>query len=444
MHRMHRMLRAAGGVALDVALGVILGVALNGCPSRHPLPTPPPTPPPAEPPPPPAPPPLPTIPLKRMDTARLFSGIHVKTSLQADFGTTATTEREDPSSYELDLQVRVRVPRPHRSLEDLHKLNPSLSTVLPWLESALAEATVSPLFEEFYKRKVAHLQNNLTRLDALLSRHNFFDIETLLELRNPITNRRTLLIQSDMDVDTDGSDGDRVPKLDEKENSSTFQPFTSYRWAKKTQTPNPFLAVWEKRLKENEKSLATPTLSPPRQKELRDQQAELKLQIADLKKHSFLVGNLDPFIVLPLPMVSRKDTPPAAKIGDFCVLIHGNRLFPAVVGDAGPSFKSGEASLRICQAINSRSNHSARAESDLRVTYLVFPETALSPREPIRPEQLWLRCRQLLQEIGGYWGELVYFENGLFPPARPAWDESSFIGPQLEFLGPVPPKELGR
>ena len=420
----------------------LLCLILAGCPSRVPSP-PPPLPPAQEtapsPPPVPQPPPLPTIPYKRMDTLRMFNGVQVKTNFTAEFGGTATTERESPSSYELDLQLRVRVPQAHKSLEDLHKLNPELGSVLPWLENSLKDASISPLFEEFYKRKVASLQSNLNRLDSLLSRHNFFDIETLLELRNPATNRRALLIQSDMDVDTDGSDGDRVAKLDEKENSSTFQPFTSYRWQKKTATPNPYLAVWEKRLKENEKSLATPGLNAARQKELRDQQAELKTQIADLKKHSFLIGTLDPFIVLPLPAVSRKEGTPAARVGDYCVLIHGNRLFPAVVGDAGPSIKSGEASLRLCQLLNPKSNPGARAESDLRVTYLVFPETATSPREPIHLEKLWLRCRELLGEMGGYWGDLVYVENALHPPARPAWNERGFIGPVEEPVGPPAP-----
>jgi hypothetical protein len=379
-----------------------------------------------------------------MDTARMFSGIQLKTSLQADFGGTATSEREDPSSYELDLQLRVRVPQPHRNLDQLQKLNPSLAAVLPWLPAALDEATISPLFEEFYRRKVASLQTNLNRLEALLSRHNFFDIETILELRNTASQRRALLVQSDMDVDTDGSDGDRVPKLEEKDTSSTFQPFTSYRWPKKTQTPNPYLAPWEKRLKENEKSLTTPGLTPPRQKELKDQQAELKAQIGDLKKYSFLIGSIDPFVVLPLPMVSRKDGVPVARVGDYCVLIHGNRLFPAIVGDAGPTTKSGEASLRICRALNSKSHPSARAENDLRVTYLIFPETATTPRDLIRSEQLWLRCRELLAEMGGYWGELVYFENALYPAATPDRGDGDFIGPNLEPLGPPVPENWGK
>ena len=385
------------------------------------------------------PPPVPlTIPYKKLDTAKLISGITLKTTCSAEFGASASVERKDPSSYELDLQLRVRVPKPHQSMEELLQLNPELATALPDLALLLESARVSPLYEEFYQRKVASLQSNLTRLDALLSRHNFFDIETILELESPLTKRRALLIQSDMDVDTDGSDGDRVSTLEGV--STTFQPFTSYRWPKVTAKPNPFLAVWEKRLKEAEKELGGPNLTPVRQKELQETRANLKNEIAQLKKSSFLVGSVDPFVVLPLPVVSRKEGPPAAKIGDYCVVVHGGRLFPAVVGDAGPSVKSGEGSLRLCREISARASLANRAESDLKVTYLVFPNTAEPNRTAPTLEKWWIQCDLLLGEIGGYRGELAFWEDLTKPkPAPPPWDPK-FIGPSPEFYGPPAPR----
>jgi hypothetical protein len=389
--------------------------------------------------PPPAPPPAPlSIPYKKLDTAKLFNGITLKTSFSAEFGATASAERKDPGSYELDLQLRVRVPKPHQSMEELLQLNPELGSALPELARLLENARVSPLYEEFYQRKVSSLQSNLTRLDTLLSRHNFFDIETILELESPLTGRRVLLIQSDMDVDTDGSDGDRVPTVEGF--SSTFQPFTSYRWPKVTAKPNPFLTTWEKRLKEVEKELGTQNVPPPRQKELQDTRANLKTEITQLKKSSFLVGSVDPFVVLPLPIVSRKEGAPAAKIGDYCVVIHGGRLFPAVVGDAGPSVKSGEGSLRLCREISARANLANRAESDLKVTYLVFPNTAEPQRAAPALEKWWTQCDLLLGEIGGYRGELAYWEDLTKPkPTPPPWDPN-FIGPSPEFYGPPPPR----
>jgi hypothetical protein len=429
--------------AVPIALWLWLAACAVGCRKAPPaLPVTPATPPPeapAEPVPPPAPPPGPiTIPFKKLDTARLFSGITLKTSFAAEFGGSASTERKDASSYELDLQLRVRVPRPHQSMEELLLLNPELGRVLPDLALLLQGGRVSPLYEEFYQRKVANLQANLTRLDALLSRHNFFDIETILELESPLTKRRVLLIQSDMDVDTDGSDGDRVPTVEGV--SGTFQPFTSYRWPKVTAKPNPFLAIWEKRLKDAEKELTGQNVPPARQKELQDSRATLKNEIAQLKKSSFLVGSVDPFVVLPLPVVSRKDGPAAAKIGDYCVVIHGGRLFPAVVGDAGPSIKSGEGSLRLCREITAKASLASRAESDLKVTYLVFPQTAEPERSAPSLEQWWLRCDRLLGEIGGYGGELTYWEDLTKPkPAPPPWDPK-FIGPSPEFYGPPAPR----
>jgi hypothetical protein len=432
-------------VALSpLTFALILASSLAGC-RKSPteggpvVPVPPVQEAPTEPVPPPPPPPGPiTIPYKKLDTARLFSGITLKTSVSAEFGGSASTERKDATSYELDLQLRVRVPRAHQSMDELLLLNPDLATVLPELASLLQNAKVSPLYEEFYQRKVNSLQSNLTRLETLLSRHNFFDIETILELESPLTKRRVLLIQSDMDVDTDGSDGDRVATTEGV--SGTFQPFTSYRWPKVTAKPNPFLATWEKRLKETEKELTTPNLSPARQKELQDNRANLKNEITQLKKSSFLVGSVDPFVVLPLPVVSRKEGQPAAKIGDYCVVIHGGRLFPAVVGDAGPSVKSGEGSLRLCREISTKANLANRAESDLKVTYLVFPNTAEPERTAPALEKWWIQCDLLLGEIGGYHGELNYWEDLTKPkPAPPPWDPK-FIGPSPEFYGPPAPR----
>ncbi len=417
--------------------------ALAGCrktPPAEEAKTPPPLEEPAaEPVPPVPPPPGPiTIPYKKLDTAKLFSGITLKTTFSAELGASASVERKDPASYELDLQLRVRVPKPHQSMEELLQLNPDLGTALPELAQLLESAKVSPLYEEFYQRKVASLQSNLTRLDALLSRHNFFDIETILELESPLTKRRALLIQSDMDVDTDGSDGDRVSTVEGV--STTFQPFTSYRWPKVTAKPNPFLTIWEKRLKDAEKEIGGPNITPVRQKELQETRANLKNEISQLKKSSFLVGSVDPFVVLPLPVVSRKEGQAAAKIGDYCVVVHGGRLFPAVVGDAGPSVKSGEGSLRLCREISARANLANRAESDLKVTYLIFPNTAEPNHAAPALEKWWIQCDQLLGEIGGYRGELAYWEDLTKPkPAPPPWDPK-FIGPSPEFYGPPAPR----
>ena len=429
---------AASGRLGLLVLGLFLGVGLGATATffalkktalsePHPPPLPPPQPVVVAPPPPPPPPP--NIPLKKIDTTKLFQGAKVKTTLNATEGDSATLERQDESAYEISVTVNLRVPSTGSDLERLTRVNPDLPAALPSLPSLLADASVPPHFGDLYRRKVANLSSKLTRLDELLSRHNFFDTETLLEIQHPETGRRALLLQADMDVDTDGSDGDRVPTIEGT--SATFQPFTSYRWPKRTKLPNPFLEPWKKKLKDAETALAASKNSPQKAKELGETVQTLRQEVADLGKASFLVGTNDPYIVLPLPLVSSRSTlKPLAAVGDFCVVIHGKRMFPAIVGDAGPSIKTGEASLRLCKEINASSASNARAESDLKVTYLVFPGTAYSPKSPPHPGEWWTNCHILLNELGGYAGDLVYLPD----PTRP------LLGDDL-FVGPIPPDD---
>ena len=88
-----------------------------------------------------------------------------------------------------------------------------LSALLPGLAAMFSPDPVSPLFTELYNTKVRMLRENLVRLDLLLSRHNFFDCQTVLQLQHPQSHRKALLLQADMDVDADGSDADQLQTL---------------------------------------------------------------------------------------------------------------------------------------------------------------------------------------------------------------------------------------
>ncbi len=369
-------------------------------PTIAPTPTP-------EPPPPPLPETL--IPFQKLDTAKLYNGIEVKSSFSTEQGTLATKERADPQSYTLELKLNVRVPEPNNSLEEIQGINPALPTVLPGLNVLMESAKVSNFWHGLYENKVAFLQPRLNRLDALLSRHNFYDCETILEMSYPETGRKLLFIQSEMDVNGDGSDGDRELKVDQT--SSTFQPFTSYRWPKKTKNPNEFLVGRETRLAELEAEFKESGLSIERNRELRTAIASLKAEVAELKTTSYLLSRADPSIVVPGFMLRYRDHPYAPKIGDYAVVVHGDRLYPAIVGDAGPSNKMGEASLRICREIDSRSGVYRRPESDLKVTYLIFPGTAERPFGPPDLDRWHKRCEELLAEVGGHGGTLHQWED---------------------------------
>lgn len=397
----------------------ICACLFTACP-RRPIPTEPPVPTPAPTPAPtpvpvPTPPPTPYVPNKRMEVGKMFNGAQVRSTLETEFGGSASEVRKEPGSYEVDVKVRVKIPKPHQSLAELAKLNDRLPALLPGLAALLETAKVSPFWDDLYRSKTTLLQKNLARFDNLLTRHDLFDCETVLELQHPETKRRALLIQADMDTDGDGSDSDRVPEIDGS--SVTFQPFTSYRWAKKTPAQNSFIPLREARLRQYEAELLTPDLPATRANELRAAMKTLRSDISDLRQYSFLVASTDPYVVLPLSMLGKKK-PFSVSIGDYCVVAHGSVLYPAIVGDAGPAAKVGEGSLRICQQINAKANANFRPESDLKVTYLFFPGTA----EPADVPDLvkWrARCEKLLGDIGGFGGELFNWPDLIKPPPPP-------------------------
>jgi hypothetical protein len=87
-------------------------------------------------------------------------------------------------------------------------------------------------------------------------------------------------------------------------------------------------------------------------------------------------------------------------MGDYAAVIHGKSIYPAILGDAGPSFKVGEASLRLARAINPKADGKTRAVSDLGVTYLFFPKSGTRAAAP--DLDAWHgRVSALLDEIGG-------------------------------------------
>jgi hypothetical protein len=282
------------------------------------------------------------------------------------------------------------------------------------LASILSGDAVSPLFAQLYDTKVRLLRENLGRLDLLLSRHNFFDCQTVLQLQHPQTHRKALLLQADMDVDADGSDADRLPAGTGA--PANFKPATSYRWQKKTDAPNPYLAGTEERLKRAEDEYALTTTSPARKRELRNAIAELRAEVSTLKKFSFLIGATDPFIVVPGAFTRAPDP---VKPGDYALVIFGDAIYPVFVGDVGPNDKVGEASLRIAKELNALSTAYNRPVSDLKVTYIIFPGTAEKPFGPPDFEKIHTRCEALVNEIGGASVPLHKWEN-IIPSPTPS------------------------
>ncbi|TMP89065.1 MAG: hypothetical protein E6L06_11365, partial [Verrucomicrobia bacterium] len=348
----------------------------------------------------------------KFDVSRLFNGITLRSEVETTSGAAASEERVDPMSYAIDLKLRARVPTPNRTVDELGKVSPDLGKLLPGMAAMVKPESVSPLFAQLYETKVRELRENLSRLDLLLSRHNFYDCQTVLALRHPETKRRALLFQADMDVDADGSDGDRVPAGNGV--SPTFKPFTSFRWGKKSNRPNPYLPGIEDRLRRVE--LEQRTATPERKRDLKNAATELRDEISAMKKYSYLIGTYDPFIVVPASFTKGSD---AAHVGDYAVVIAGSTIYPAMVGDVGPNDRVGEASLRIAKEVNGLSNPNNRPISELKATYIVFNGTADSSWGSLDLEKLQARCEALVKEIGGASVPLHHWVNTVPPLPTP-------------------------
>ncbi len=373
------------------------------------------------------------------DVRKLRSGIPFKTEVKFEKGGIASKERVDEASYTAFYQLSLRVPAAAKTMAELQTSNPDLTKLLPGLPALIEKAEVSTWFDKLYENKIGRVRRDANALNEVLTKHNVYDCETILQFRAS-DGHPVLLMQADMDVVSDGSDGDRLPQMpDEIVNSANYQPFTSYGWAKKSKVPNPMLAGWEKRLTEGEKELALKTTTAERKTWLRERISYLKRGITDLKSRSFLIGEYDPFIVIPVSIMN-SDDPFAPKAGDYAVVIHGSNLYPAIVGDGGPNYKVGEASYRIAKEINPKCTPNNRPVSDLKVSYMVFPGSRDADKGQPDYTKWTQRSHELLAGIGGE-GEGIQLHQwqDLLPKPEPPPEAAPGVTPPPASGASVPP-----
>ncbi|RYD23012.1 MAG: hypothetical protein EOP88_05810 [Verrucomicrobiaceae bacterium] len=373
------------------------------------------------------------------DVTKLRSGIPFKTEVKIEKGGIASKERVDDASYVASYQLSLRLPAPAKTIAELETSNPDLSKILPGLPPLVEKAEVSSWFNKLYENKATRVRQSATTLNELLTKHNVYDCETILHLKAD-NGRKVFFMQSEMDVVSDGSDGDRLPQMpDEIVNSTHYQPFTSYGWPKKTTNPNPMLAGLERRIANAQKELSASGTSAERKTWLRTRTQELKRWVEDLKGRSYLIAEYDPFIVIPINLLGSND-PFAPKVGDYAVVVSGKKVYPAIVGDGGPTFKVGEASLRMAKELNPKSSPYSRPVSDLKVSYLVFPGSRESTRTPPDYEKWRQRCHELLGEMGGLGeGYQLHQWTDLLPkpvPPTPAPEKAPVPDPSQPLIPP--------
>lgn len=368
---------------------------------------------------------------KVTDIRTLSKGFDLQRNLEITTGDLATTERVDAKSYVAEYTLKIKQPAPAKTLEQLSEANPFLSNQLLELPTLIENSEVSPHFNNLQKEKEKRTKKNSLQLLKLLTKHNYYDCQTMLNLTHPETGRKAFLVQADMDVVADGSDGDRLSEMpDEIVNSTHYQPFTSYGWAKVTDTPNPMVEGWEQRIENANEEITASETTAKRVAWLKNRKKYLRTGIQDMEKRSFLIAEYDPFIVLSVPIILDRKDPFAPKVGDYCVVFYQEKAYPAIVGDAGPYFKAGEASLRIAKEIDSKASPYHRPISELSATYLVFPNTAEKPHRAPDYEEIHNKCLNLLNEVGGLaeGTELHQWENLLPEKVSP---ERALPAPEL-------------
>ena len=173
------------------------------------------------------------------------------------------------------------------------------------------------------------------------------------------------------------------------------------------------VAGWERRIGNANRELAESGTTAERKTWLRNRIKYLKRGIEDMKYRSFLIAEYDPFIVIPVNLIKASGDPYAPKPGDYAVVVYGDKLYPSIVGDGGPTFKVGEASLRMAKQLNKNASPYSRPVSDLTVTYVVFPGSREKKKGPPDYDKWRDECGKLIDEIGGLGNgsELFRWEN---------------------------------
>ncbi|MBP3498538.1 MAG: glycoside hydrolase family 75 protein [Akkermansia sp.] len=344
--------------------------------------------------------------------SKMTPGLNVLSSVQFEPGSTASQDRKALASYQVRVALNLRLPKAADG-ESLKLANPKLPELFAKYNEFMSKAKVSQWYQALYLHKQNRIRKEASTLARLLDRHNYYDTDTILEIEAPETGRKVLWVQADMDVVSDGSDGDRLPDMPAKvKNSDHYQPMTSYRWRKLGTNPNPLLPHWEERVTRLSKDKKANAAALQHAKNV----------VHDLKKYSFLLAEYDSFIVVPLTFKNGGNESYRPQLGDYAAVVVGDRVFPAIVGDFGPRFKAGEGSLRLARLINPKATPFARPVSDLGVSYVIFPHSREPENGPINYERLNTRVQELLQEMGGLTpaAQFQQVEDPLAPKPQPA------------------------
>jgi hypothetical protein len=336
-----------------------------------------------------------------VDIQQLSNGIPLRTEVVYGSGQSVSDERILADSYTANYQVKIRIPQPAIKMSDLEKNGSRLSLILPGFASLFAKGTISPCFRTVYDTKIAQVKQNATRLNQMIPKASFYECNTILNFVSD-KGRKMLFIQADMDAEIQGSDGERLHKMPpEQVNSLDYNPFTAYHWRVSGDFPNPMIEGWKRRITIGEKELAETTTDLQKKKWIQNRIETLKQGVEHMKRNGFLISTYDPYIVLPYYLVNRPNDAFSPKIGDYAVVIHGNKVYPCIVGDESHDSAIGEASARIAGELNAQWKLGSKAVFIPTVNYIIFPNSREAQAKS--PDYAYWRakCIALLSEVGG-------------------------------------------
>jgi hypothetical protein len=321
-------------------------------------------------------------------------------------------EREAvPGQLQISQTAKILRPVALTQAEELEKLNPGLLALLPGLRTSVGSASVSAKFKTLYDAKVKAIAEGY-----LMPAKYYFDCATVLHLTDAKSGRKAVLFQSDMDTDTDGSDGVRMSALkdyDDARLSRSYQPILAYSWARKESDTgsNPFpkyysdtlgkLRGLQSEVATQQKQDVNPVwemLHTTLEEQIASMSRSANYYRSDLKERRSLLASQDPFIVVPQTWVGEGSH--GMDVGDYAAAIYRGKIYPCIIADTGPTTKAGEASQRLCRAITPTASGRVSAVTTPGVTYIVFPNTKGSPGVPDLA-QYRSRLEKLLGELGG-------------------------------------------
>ncbi len=308
--------------------------------------------------------------------------------------------------------ISIKRPEAVSDFKGLRELNPKLPVALAEIESLVEKGTVSKRFDLLFDEKAKYIQRQKTL--TALSNYNYYDCATIMDLVHPETGRRALLIQAGMDVVTDGSDPDRVGELEDYHTALTsdwFQPYTGYVWGRATKE-NPFASYYDKRIGElvelkaevEKRNEELPIRAWRKVSEVCQEEIDYLNRVKRNNQWGLsnnprsVVAALDPIIVLPRNWFGKNS---AINHGDYALVVYGDRVIPTMVAEAGPTYKIGEASLRLAWKINKEASGKQRAADAFSVSYVVFPGTRKATRSEPDLAEINQKVRSLAKEIGG-------------------------------------------